>query len=110
MAAIPPQSDVILLKVPIELDEKNQINFETATEQYNYFHNLPQISFDRFTYQRKDGTITVPTLVDNVYGYNYVMYRNENFSNKWFYAFIVDAKWLSPNRSEEHTSELQSRI
>lgn len=98
MAVITPESDVILLKVPLEIDEKNQLTFASATAQYNYFSGLTgKKTFDKFTYQRKDGTITVPELVDNLYGYNYVMYRNENFSNKWFYAYITDIKFLSPN-------------
>lgn len=98
MAVVTPETDVILLKVPIEMDEKNQLTFANSTAQYNYFYGLSgKIIFDKFTYQRKDGTITVPELVDNLYGYNYVMYRNENFSNKWFYAFITDMQFLSPN-------------
>lgn len=99
MAAITPETDVILLKVPLEMDEKNQLTFANATDQFNYFYGLNKRTFDKFTYQRKDGTITVPDLVDNLYGYNYVMYRNENFSNKWFYAYIVETKFLSPNSS-----------
>lgn len=95
---VTPETDVILLKVPLEMDEKNTLTFANATDQYNYFHGLTgSRTFDKFTYQRKDGTITVPELIDNLYGYNYVMYRNENFSNKWFYAFIVEMKFLSPN-------------
>lgn len=97
MAVITPETDVILLKVPLEMDEKNQLTFADETAQYNYFHSLPQIAFDKFTYQRKDGTITVPWHADLLYGYNYVMYRNENFSNKWFYAYITGLKFLSPN-------------
>lgn len=98
MAVITPDSDVILLKVPLEMDEKNQLTFANATAQYNYFYGLSgKKTFDKFTYQRKDGTITVPELVDNLYGYNYVMYRNEGFSTKWFYAYITDMKFLSPN-------------
>ena len=87
---VTPESDVILLKVPLEMDEKNQLTFANTTAQYNYFYGLTgKKSFDKFTYQRKDGTLTVPDLVDNLYGYNYVMYRNENFSNKWFYALLT---------------------
>lgn len=98
MAVITPETDVILLKVPLEMDEKNQLTFLSSSAQYTYFSGLTgKKTFDKFTYQRKDGTITVPELVDNLYGYNYVMYRNENFSNKWFYAYITDLKFLSPN-------------
>lgn len=94
---VTPNTEVRLVQVPIEINEKNQINFETATEQYNYFNGLTKKVYNNFTYQRKDGTITVPECVDDIYLYNYVMYRNVGFSNKWFYAYIVDSTFSSPN-------------
>lgn len=95
MAVITPSTDVILLKVPLEISDINQLTFVNATAQYNYFFNLPKITFDSFTYQRKDSSIKVPALVDDLYQYNYVMYRNTAYSNKWFYAFITDLEWVS---------------
>lgn len=95
MAAIAPQTDVYLLKVPLEIDETNQLTFANTTAQYNYFSNLPKVIFDNFTYQRKDETIRVPALVDDIMQYNYVMYRNESYSNKWFYAFITGMEYIN---------------
>lgn len=95
MAVITPNSDVILLKVPLEMDNNNQLTFANATAQYNYFSSLTKITFDNFTYQRKDNSINVPALVDNLYGYNYVMYRNTNYSNKWFYAFVTNMEYVN---------------
>ena len=96
MAVITPNTDVILLKVPLEIDENNQLTFANATAQYNYFYGLTgKRAFDKFTYQRKDGTIRVPALIDELYEYNYVMYRNTNHDNKWFYAFITDLSYVS---------------
>lgn len=98
MAVITPDTDVILLKVPLEISEDHQLTFANATAQYNYFNGLPSTSkkvFDQFTYQRKDNTIRVPALIDDLYGYNYVMYRNDNHSHKWFYAFITDMSYVS---------------
>lgn len=92
---IVPQSDVILLKVPLEIDELNQLTFADATAQYNYFINLPRIEFDSFTYQRKDNIIRIPALYDNIINYNYVMYRNDAYSNKWFYAFIDNMEYIN---------------
>lgn len=97
MAVITPNSDVILLKVPLEMDENNQLTFADATAQYNYFYGLTKLAFDKFTYQRKDNSIRVPDLVDDLYEYNYVMYRNTNYSNKWFYAFITDLVYVNDN-------------
>ena len=95
MTAIAPQSDVILLKVPLEIDNNNQLTFASATAQYNYFSSLPKLAFDNFTYQRKDGVLRIPALIDDIISYNYVMYRNEGFSNKWFYAYIDKMEYLN---------------
>lgn len=96
MAVITPNSDLILLKVPIEMDNNNQLTFANATAQYNYFNGLTgKKSFDNYTYLRKDNTIRVGALVDDLYGYNYVMYRNTNYSSKWFYAFITNMEYIS---------------
>ena len=100
MPVITPQSDVKLLKVPIEIDNQNQITFANATAQFNYFNSLPKLEFDNFTYQRKDGTIRIPDHIDNIISYNYVMYRNEAYSNKWFYAFISDMTYLNDMTTE----------
>lgn len=97
MAVIAPQTDLCLLKVPLEIDEVNQLTFTNATSQFNYFNSLPKISSDNFTYQRKDGTIRFPAHFDTIIEYNYVMYRNDAYSNKWFYAFITDMEYLNDN-------------
>lgn len=97
MAVVAPQTDVYLLKVPLEIDNTNQLTFATKTAQFNYFNSLPKISFDNFTYQRKDGVLRIPTILDNLIQYNYVMYRNEAFSDKWFYAYIDKMEYLNDN-------------
>lgn len=97
MAVITPQTDVYLLKVPLEIDEVNQLTFASKTAQYNYFNSLPKRSVDNFTYQRKDGTIRYGANFDDIMQYNYVMYRNDAYSNKWFYAFITGMEYLNDN-------------
>lgn len=97
MSAITPQTNLKLLKVPIEIDNKNQINFANATVQYNYFNSLNKLEVDDFTYQRKDSVIRYPANIDDIINYNYVMYQNEGFSNKWFYAFITNMEYVNNN-------------
>lgn len=96
---IAPNTDLILLKCPIELDNDNQLNFSNSTAQFNYFNGLPKLIEDNFTYQRKDGKIRYPACADDLYSYNYCMYRNSSYSNKWFYAFITDIEYLNDNTS-----------
>lgn len=96
---IVPQSDVYLLKVPLEIDDINQLTFVNATAQHNYFNSLPKIGYDDFTYQRKDGILRIPALLDDIMTYNYVMYRNDAYSDKWFYAYIEDMTYANDNMS-----------
>lgn len=97
MAVITPQTDVYLLKVPLEINDINQLTFTNATNQYNYFNSLPKLSVDNFTYQRKDGTIRFGGNFDDLISFNYVMYRNDAYSNKWFYAYITGMEYLNDN-------------
>lgn len=97
MTVITPQTDVYLLKVPLEINDINQLTFANATAQYNYFNSLPKLSVNNFTYQRKDGTIRYGANFDSLIHYNYVMYRNDAYSNKWFYAFITGMEYLNDN-------------
>ena len=89
-----PTSRIILLKNPIEIDYMNELTFSTKQDQYNYFYNLPKIECERATYQRKDGVVRFPTddetgyNFDDLIQYNYCMYQNDNWSDKWFYAFV----------------------
>ena len=95
MSVITPNTDFILLKSPIELDNRNQLTFTTSNDQYNYFYNLPKIEAENFTYQRQDETVRFPACRDDIIEYNYCMYRNTSYGNKWFYAFVTDMKYVS---------------
>lgn len=95
MAVITPQTDVYLLKCPLEISDINQLTFANATAQYNYFNSLPKVAVDNFTYQRKDNTIRYGANFDSLVEYNYVMYRNDAYSSKWFYAYITGMEYLN---------------
>ena len=92
---ITPHTNIRLLKCPLELDNKNQLTFSNTTAQYNYFSSLDHLDLDGAYYQRKDGYIYFPEVIENLYDYNYVMYQNNDYGNKWFYAFITDMNYLN---------------
>lgn len=98
--AISPQTNLFLLKNKLTLDYKNQLTFASKQAQFNYFHNLPKIEIDNISYQRKDSIIRFPEHIDNLIEYNYCMYQNENYGNKWFYAFIVNMRYINDNMTE----------
>ena len=88
-------TDVRLVKVPIEIDNKNQLTFSSKASQYTYFNSCTHIELDDSSYQRKDSTIRYPGHIDDLIGYNYCMYKNTTYSNKWYYAFITDMRYIS---------------
>lgn len=95
--AITPQTDLLLIKCPLELDNLNQLTFSSASAQVSYFANLPHLRVTDFTYQRKDNVIRYPAHIDSLYEYNYVMYRNENYTSKYFYAYITRMEYINDN-------------
>lgn len=90
-----PDTDLYLLKCPLEMDNNNQLTFANANAQFNYFNSLPKIEIEASTYQRKDSTVRYAGNIENLYGYNYCMYRNHNYSDKWFYAFVTGLQWAN---------------
>lgn len=98
--AIAPQTNITLLKVPLELTNKNQLTFSNKQAQFNYFSSLDKLELENATYQRKEGVIRFPELIDNLLEFNYVMYQNEAYSDKWFYAFITNMRYLNDTVTE----------
>ncbi len=99
MAVIAPNSEIYLIKCPLELDNLNQLSFSNATAQHTYFNGLTKLSLENATFQRKDGTIRWPGSMESIIEYNYCMYRNKSHGNKWFYAFITNIEYINDNMS-----------
>lgn len=100
MSAITPSTNLKLLKNPHNLSDQNQLTFANATAQYNYFNGLTKLEVDDFTYQRKDYSIRFNACIDDILDYNYVMYQNDAYSNKWFYAYVVNMNYINDKVTE----------
>ena len=100
MAAITPHTNLYLLKNTNNLSRQNQLTFANAAAQQTYFNSLTKLSVDNFTYQRKDYIIRYPACIDDILDYNYVMYQNYNYTNKWFYAYISNMRYINDNMTE----------
>lgn len=106
MALVAPISQVRLLSVPFEINYNHVIDFRSAagsghpSAQTNYFLSLPALQVYDFMYIRQNSSIKLPFPKDQIMHYNYCMYKNNEFSDKWFYAFITDIQYINPNTSE----------
>jgi len=100
MAIITPSTDLILLKCPLEVDQQNQITFNSYDAQAAWFLSLPKLEVTDFTYQRKDGTVRFPAVFEDIRNYNYCMYKNVAYANKWFYCFIDKMTYVNDEVTE----------
>lgn len=92
--ALTPDTDIRLLKLPLSIDNKNQLTFANLEAQTNYFLGITEcIELEKCSYQRKDNIIRFPAHIDSIIQYDYVMYKNENYGEKWFYAFVVGMEY-----------------
>ena len=92
-----PETDIFLIESPLQIDNKNQLTFTDATAQYNYFTSLTKLELEDATYQRKEGVLRFNGNFEDLIKYNYCMYKNSNYSNKWFYAFIIGMEYKNDN-------------
>lgn len=90
-----PNSEVRFLHIPIEMDMKNQLTFNNKEEQANYFASHEVARYEKVNYIRKNSIIRLNKNVDDCYNFNYVMYRNTDYTNKWFYAFVTNVEFIT---------------
>ena len=104
---IEPNSTLYILKnVPLDTTYDHTLWFDTAAEQAQYFSGLAKyrLSYQNgtaLTYVRVNrGTIKVPFKADALYDCNYIMFRNNGFGDKWFYAFIRSVEYVNNTTAE----------
>ena len=106
MPYIEPNSTVILIGgVPFDASYENTMFFETPEKQYEYFvendNGLRRTTLTKYSYARKTrGSIKVEKPIADLYGVNYMMFRNISFENKWFFAFVTQVEYINNVTSE----------
>lgn len=98
MAVITPDTYVKLVR--FDATPEHQLTFSNVTAQTNFFNSLTGLVLSDFTYQRKDNVIRYPALYEDIEKYNYLLYRNEAQSNKTYYCYITDLKYINDEMTE----------
>lgn len=95
-----PTNEVCLLKnIPFCINYQDIILFDNIQAQQNYFNSQPKINIENVTYVRNNGSIKVAYNREAILDYNYMSFKNSNYGNKTFYAFITDIQYINPNTS-----------
>lgn len=102
MANFTPHGKVRIGNVPFDNSYRHTMTFPTREAQTAYFSSVctQALERDTYTYIRPNNSIRVPFNAEQLYTYDYVMYQNANYGNKWFYAFIVDVNYINENTTE----------
>lgn len=120
MAYIEPNTEVRFLhNVPLDPEYENTLYFDNITQQTQYFINRSIRAFPGLTYQRKNrGWLRVGwnadpyggSAIKDMYSSTYMMFKNTNYENKWFYAFVDKVEYVNNNTVdiEYHIDVLQT--
>lgn len=110
MADYRPETRVYLCEqVPLDDTYTDTLDFSDKAAQARYFTSKATHKYTNLSYQRVNNSIAnpraaltcrVPDLADKLYNCNYMMFQNNNFGTKWFYAFIKQVNYISPECTE----------
>ena len=101
-APIPDGEVKVLTNIPLDPDYNHTIFFASETARTAYFesHTSSYYSFDKMIYIRQTGRVRAPVSGDLFQNCNYMMYRNKQYLDKWFYAFIKQIYYINDNCCE----------
>lgn len=99
---VAPNSTIVLCKnLKIDNSYSDTIYFTSASAQEAYFKSKAIATIDNNTYVRKGlGKVRVGIPIASLYNCNYMMFRNQSFENKWFYAFVVSVEYINNQTTE----------
>lgn len=96
---IQPNTNIIILKnCPLDKTYEHTLYFDkdNVSAQTSYFKSLKKYSLTKQSYQRYDtGVLHVQIRAEDLYDCNYLMFQNESFGTKWFYAFITSIEYVN---------------
>lgn len=102
MPSYQPEGSVYIGVVPFDNSYRHTMTFASRTAQAQFMRSCCNQAFDKNTYSyvRMNNSIRVDFNAERLYNYNYVMYQNSNYGQKWFYAFIVGVNYINENVTE----------
>lgn len=99
--AFQPSTSIYIGTVPFDSSYRHVYYIPDRQQQESYFLSCcpNELRRNDYTYQRLQNAVVVPFNAEELYGYNYCMFKNANYGNRWFYSFIADIEYVSENSS-----------
>ena len=84
----------------LQSNSEHTLYFDRLESQLSYFSQQTYRQFNDCTYIRKDNVLRIPSHLDNAISCDYVVYQNTDYSNKWYFAFVKEAKYINDGCTE----------
>ena len=99
---VEPNTTIHLLeRVPLNKSYEHTVHYPNKTEQFNAFMKYKVHTLNNYSYQRAGiGTIRINLSYSSVYQCNYMLFANESYEDRWFYAFVDGASYVSNDVTE----------
>lgn len=97
MTAIAPNTVIRMGQIYLQSGSEDTFYFDSVADQTSFMTaNLTHV-FTKFTYQREHRNyvkieITSEQDADK---WDYMMFQNTSYGDKWFYAFITETEWIN---------------
>lgn len=96
MYIVPNTTIYILNNIPLNKSYEHTVYYHDRDTQAQAFMKYKKYTLTDYSYQRSQlGTIRVALKYEQLIDCNYLMFKNTNFENKWFYAFITGIGYVS---------------
>lgn len=96
MYIVPNTTIYILNNIPLNKSYEHTVYYPDRDTQAQAFMAYRKYTLTDYSYQRSQlGTIRVALKYEQLIDCNYLMFKNTNFENKWFYAFITGIGYVS---------------
>lgn len=95
---IAPNSDIIIYH-NIAITNEQNIAWKSREEQGKYFKAHEAFTVPNNTYVRRNGTLKVPLTMAQLYGCNYLSFRNYSFESARIFCRIVNTEYVNTETS-----------
>lgn len=96
MYIVPNTTIYILNNIPLNKSYEHTVYYPDRDAQAQAFMKYKKYTLTDYSYQRSQlGTIRVQLKYEQLIDCNYLMFKNTNYENKWFYAFITGIGYVS---------------
>lgn len=100
MAIYTPNSKIRLLNVTWDSSNRYSVDWLNLSAQTTWMTSKSVQVESRGSFVTGDNYVILNGNINSFYQYNYMMYQNTHYNNKWFYAFITKLEFVNENATK----------